>query len=98
MADRLVDEIHGIEEHREAFSSAVGGNGCLLLGADLCENQLSDSLRVLNESVRDVLYPSLCFLCFFFIVHRLEREGCEAGTRKCGYEEPRGECNRLLIK
>ncbi|KAK8826348.1 hypothetical protein WA538_001487, partial [Blastocystis sp. DL] len=45
MADRLVDEIRDIEENREAFSSAV----------DLCENQLSESLRVLNESVRNVL-------------------------------------------
>ena len=81
MADRLVDEIRDIEENREAFSSAV----------DLCENQLSESLRVLNESVRNVLYPPLCSFGSFLIVYSAERKGCKEGAWKCGNEEPRGE-------
>ena len=59
MADRLENEIRDMEKRREAFNSALGSCFSFHSRLDTCDQQLHDSLKQLNSSVRSVLYPKL---------------------------------------
>ena len=57
MADRLENEMKDMEKRREAFNSALGLCFSSQSLVETCDQQLHDSLKQLNSSVRSVLYP-----------------------------------------